>query len=653
MLSLLSPLTSNRYRRLQALEPPGGVARCGQGLWRLGWAVAVSLGLLPIAAVGVVPAGQSDEQSPKVVLVSLDGAADWLVDEFLARGVLPPDGAFATLARTGVRAEAMVPIAESMTAPSHTAMFTGTYPERNGIVSNTFLSAGDPISRSTDGFEASIEAETLWQAAQRQGKRVFCVAAVGANIEKPERRCDLTLAYGHSQGRPSMVKLAPAGEDWTTGRERFEHAQPLAPADASVPLAFTLDDDSVLPLHAIALDTTFDQRRAFDAVLLGFDTSLANGYAARLAGGRWAPLWLDRGRGLGAWVRLMSLASEDATATLYLGAPGSQRSEPPSFVATLNERAGPWPDGPDDTRVLRGEIPEEMWQQQAARLSTRLSEATLMALRQPEWDLLLTYLPVIDETQHAFLLRDPRQHDYDAEQGARRARFNRHLEWAYRLADRLLGEWMAAAPPGTNFVVVSDHGVIPTHTMLLLNNALAQAGFRVTEDNTSEVRAYTSGSTAHIYVNLAGRQPGGVVPAEKYGEYVERIVAACHALSDPLTGEPLLQVVRRKSELDAFHMNHPGRSGDVWGNAAPGFALSGRIDPKRPILEVAGREHGQHGYVGSNRRIHAIFFAAGPHVPQGTLGTVNAVDVAPTVAALLGIEPPRDVQGRAVLRPVD
>ncbi len=596
--------------------------------------------------------------------MSLDGAADWLVDEFLGRGVLPPDGAFAMLAHTGVRAEAMVPIAESMTAPSHTAMFTGTYPERNGIVSNTFLAPGDPISRSTDGFEAPIEVETLWQAAQRQGKRVFCVAAVGANIESPGRRCDLTLAYGHSQGRPAMVKLAPAGEDWTTGSERFEHPQPLAPppADASVPLAavegsaplaFRLDDDSVLPLHALALDTTFDQRRAFDTVLLDFDTELANGYAARLAEGRWAPVWLSRQPGLGAWVRLMNLSPDASTATLYLGAPGGQRSEPPDFVATLNQQSGPWPEGPDDTRVLRGEIPEEMWRQQAERLSTRLSVATLMAMQEAEWDLLLTYLPVIDETQHTFLLRDPRQDGYDAEQGARRARFNGHVEWAYRLADRLLREWMDAAPPGTNFVVVSDHGVIPTHSLLLLNNALAEAGFRITGDDTAEVRAYTSGSTAHIYVNLAGRQPGGMVPSEKYEEYVERIVTACRALRDPLTGEPLLQVVLPKPELDAYHMNHPGRSGDVWVNAAPGFALSGRIDPERPILEGADREHGQHGYVGTNRRIHAIFFAGGPQVPRGYLGTINAVDVAPTVAALLGIEPLREAQGRAVLEPAD
>ncbi|MGH9805262.1 MAG: hypothetical protein ACRD4D_08820 [Candidatus Acidiferrales bacterium] len=59
-----------------------------------------------------------------------------------------------------------------------------------------------------------------------------------------------------------------------------------------------------------------------------------------------------------------------------------------------------------------------------------------------------------------------------------------------------------------------------------------------------------------------------------------------------------------------------------------------------------------HGNLGHHRRMQAIFFAAGPQVKPSLLGTINGVDVAPTVAALLGIEPPADTQGRAVLEPV-
>ena len=41
----------------------------------------------------------------------------------------------------------------------------------------------------------------------------------------------------------------------------------------------------------------------------------------------------------------------------------------------------------------------------------------------------------------------------------------------------------------------------------------------------------------------------------------------------------------------------------------------------------------------------AIFYAAGPDFKRMSLKDVDNVDVAPTVADLLGIKPPRDAQG--------
>ena len=610
--------------------------------------------LLFCLSAATLAAAEPPAAKSRVVVVSLDGAADWLVDDFLARGVLPPDGALATLARTGVRAEAMVPIPESMTAPSHVAMFTGTYPERNGIVSNTFLAPGDPISHSTSGFDAPIEVETLWQAARRQGRRVVCATAVGADATAPERTCDLTLAYGRSQGWPSLAQVEPAAEEaWSLGTNNFEHTRGLqTAADSPGPLAYRLNDDSVVALYALAVDTVFDGNQSYDALILDFDRNLGNGIAARLEPHGWALVILPlRPPRIGSWVKLMALAPDLSAASVYLGPPGSQRGSPDTFVTEIESSLGPWPGGADGWNLDHGLIDEDTWREQAERLTYHLRDATLQALRRHDWDLLLTYLPLTDEVQHRFLLRDPRQPGYEAEAGARRARYAGYVEWTYQVVDRTLQEWMEAAPPGTNFVIVSDHGFIPVHTEVVISSLLAEASFHVTADDTTEVRAHKSGTTAHIYVNLAGRQPGGIVPADKLGEYVERIVAACKALRDPLTGEPVFQVVLRRSELDSVHMGHPTRAGDVWVNARPGFLLSDRIDPAAPVFQPSTTEHGAHGNVDSNRRIQAIFFAAGANVAPGYLGRVNAVDVAPTVAALLGIEPPAQAQGRAVLEP--
>ncbi len=116
----------------------------------------LGLALLLVAALAWL-INESLEAPAKVVLISLDATADWLMDEFLERGVLPADGAFAQLARTGARAEAMIPVATSMTATSHVTLFTGAYPERHGVVSNNFHIAGEPITHGQNGFDAPIE----------------------------------------------------------------------------------------------------------------------------------------------------------------------------------------------------------------------------------------------------------------------------------------------------------------------------------------------------------------------------------------------------------------------------------------------------------------------------------------------------------------
>src|SRR5437764_6813198 len=98
-----------------------------------------------------------------------------------------------------------------------------------------------------------------------------------------------------------------------------------------------------------------------------------------------------------------------------------------------------------------------------------------MKLAQNDWDLLIVYIPLIDGLEHRYLLEDPRQVEYGDEGGARRKRFAQFIERGYRKMDAILASWLAASPE-TDFVIVSDHGMIPTHSVLLLNNALAHAG---------------------------------------------------------------------------------------------------------------------------------------------------------------------------------
>lgn len=641
--------------------------------------IILSFVLLSFGSIAQVHS-QNPPASPKVVVVSIDAGADWLVDEFLARGVLPADGAFAQMSRFGSRAEAMLPINVASTSPSHSAMFTGAYPERTGIVANSFLIDGDSITSNGSGFNTPLKAETIWTAAQRQGKRVICATAVAADIASPERTCTLTLAFGRAEIRPAVVGLrADTSEQWKYGQEKFEHAKNLQVVGATpAPITYTLKSGAAISIYALAIDRNFDGRENYDAILLDFDKDLGNGFLATLNENQWASVVLPFSEHrLGSWVRVLKFEANLSEVKLYLGEASFNPASPAEYGREVEAQVGFWPGQPDNPNQTRGLISEQVWFEQSDRLAQHIKRLALYNLKRKDWDALFLYFPIVDDITHRYLVRNPRQADYHAEDGNRRARYNGYVERAYREIDRILKELMEAAAPETNFLIISDHGMVPTHTTLLINNFLAQSGFTVTGDDKSEVRAVVDGAGAHIYVNVAGRQKNGLVPANKLNEYAQRIRSACLSLRDPVTGEAVFQTVLPGSELAPIRLGQSPRTGDVFVSARPGFSLSGRILPEVPIfvpssprldireqfaknqatrefLESGGANEtgvGVHGHLGTAREIQSIFFAYGPNVPKKPLGVIEGVDVAPTIAALLGIKPPRDAQGHLAFQP--
>jgi hypothetical protein len=70
--------------------------------------------------------------------------------------------------------------------------------------------------------------------------------------------------------------------------------------------------------------------------------------------------------------------------------------------------------------------------------------------------------------------------------------------------------------------------------------------------------------------------------------------------------------------------------------AKPDYAFTG--DPEQEYITqvVAG---GTHGFLNTDPKMQAIFIAWGAGIPKGvSLGKITNLDVAPTIAALLGLE---------------
>ena len=101
-------------------------------------------------------------------------------------------------------------------------------------------------------------------------------------------------------------------------------------------------------------------------------------------------------------------------------------------------------------------------------------------------------------------------------------------------------------------------------------------------------------------------------------------------------------------------MAHPTRTGDVIAFAYPPY----QYDAETPgTLVAASHFFGQHGYVpdvqdlAANINMRATFLAGGTAIAKGQV-TASSIDLAPTLAYMLGIPEPQHSQGRVLLEVV-
>jgi predicted AlkP superfamily pyrophosphatase or phosphodiesterase len=199
---------------------------------------------------------------------------------------------------------------------------------------------------------------------------------------------------------------------------------------------------------------------------------------------------------------------------------------------------------------------------------------------------------------------------------------------ALRSQDRELARLLAGldarkAWPDTTLLIVSDHGMTAYAKAVDVRAVLAEAG----------VRARVIHAVASAQIHL--KQPA----------QAGRAVEVLRAL-------PGVEAWARPELPERLRYRHP-RAGDVVALAEPPLALlpandrGARFGGLRRLL---GGALGAHGYdPARHESMHAIFVALGRGVPAGArLPRVRAIDVAPTVARLLGIAPPASSEGTPI-----
>ncbi|MCI0691449.1 alkaline phosphatase family protein [candidate division KSB1 bacterium] len=584
----------------------------------------------------------------RVIVLSLRGLSDQDLDERLARGEA---SAFQTMANEGYRAIHLNPIPCAETAPAMATFETGAYPSSHGIVGNRFRRKGASFDSVDFGYNSNFACEAVWEAAERQGKKVIRLGSLFLHGVRHSHNSVKTLAQANALGASKHVILTAHQSRWNLSNGRYEHVKALIENPASrdrLEIEISGDEDRSRRLHALAVDTLVDDTESYQALIVDDDTNLGNGFLAELTENQWAQLALakDSVAAIGSFAKLLAFDSHLKDVELYVKGPQQNRGYPHAFIANLENVIGLAPGGPDFDGYHNGQLDEKTIIEQIERELDYLTAAANFCLENEDFDLLMIDYPVFDRFGHPFYLKDARQQNYGDEGGRKRTRFENYFNDAFERCDELLRLLLEKTDPATALIATSEYGFFVAHSRLALNKLLAEAGLRVGSDQTSQVIAVTSTVSANIYVNLAGREPNGAVLQQDYNDVVEKIISACHNYRNAATGEHVFDEVRRFSELPSLKLDH-GHAGDVWVRLKPGYTFRGDIDPTKPLVDQP-RFLGEHGYAPAAAQAKGIFFSFGPLPKYPASQEVDAVDVAVTVSALLGIVPPKGTHGRNI-----
>lgn len=215
------------------------------------------------------------------------------------------------------------------------------------------------------------------------------------------------------------------------------------------------------------------------------------------------------------------------------------------------------------------------------------------------------------------------------------ARYGDAIDRYYVFIDEAIGRLIAAAPPDTDVVIVSDHGFGPkkdatSGPVYRLNPLLARAGFIVTDaaGHPDEERSLLFDPTPHWQewrtdrkLRLSPRLPEGQDPSA--------IAARLRALSTP-GGVPIFSQVEPS---------------DPEGIAV---VLEPRLAQLQDRGDGAGIVRRKLGHSGGHR-FEGVVLLAGPHVrPGARLNKADLYDVAPTALRLLRLPQARDMRGHVL-----
>jgi len=214
------------------------------------------------------------------------------------------------------------------------------------------------------------------------------------------------------------------------------------------------------------------------------------------------------------------------------------------------------------------------------------------------------------------------------------------VRWGLELVDRYVGDILKAYKQAgildkTNIFIVSDHGFLSIEKRidadrLLYNNGLIKNYKKL---RRGPVYTLSNGHALYIYIydwkkrNAMRKQIISLFRLPEVNPYIKKIITP--------------------GRFKKYHLPHPSKNReapDLIVVSKPNV-IFGRLGGKRIVGRSSTR--GMHGYFPDHKDLWPVFIAAGPNIRK-TAGPVQVenIDVAPTLARILGFTFPEPLDGK-------
>jgi len=581
--------------------------------------------------------------------------------------------------------------------PGHTpvnfaTLFTGTYPEVHGVSDGPMHIEGRPLIKpSVAGFSSTAKkVEPVWVTLEKQGRTVGVLSIPGST--PPELQNGFTLVgrwggWGASFYAINFEELGDGRMLYQQGRHvrLFYFGPPLAvykhalPAQEWITAPRSCSPAKEVPLeawgakvYAYIYDSTDDQKANYDRAAFSIDKKEI---LVDLKEGEWSDwlpitlMWNDLKINTLFKIRVIKLREDGFyRIRLFYNNMNETVTKPDYLSEDIIKSVGPMVDSVDNfpPQLIFYDEDKSAFLEEADMSFKWHADAVAHFLKTYKPDVFLhdIYTPNQMLTSKWWMgYIDPDSPRYSEKTDRERERLWKEVKDMYKKLDNIIGNYLESADDNTIIAVTSDHGVVPLHTSVYLNNLFARKGwleFKIDPLTGEPIIDWEKSKVVYLKFGNIYIHPSGLhgkdgnwyrASGQDYEKLRREVVNTLRALKDEKGITPVMEIVKMEEAENKLRLPHD-RVGDLIVANRPGYGWDEEMSQDKRIFSTSLETGYKQAIISDDcPAMWFPFIVMGPGVKKNYfLGNqpITIVDQYPTLMRLIDAQIPTFVQGRVL-----